>query len=438
MKRFRNFVDAHGKQLLVASAATLSMSAVGTTIGLHATGAASRDTPVSRPAAVGPTSGAARTQSVSYRPADGSTVENPGSTGTAPIHPTTTPTTSTPTTTKPTASPPSTTSSTATGSAGSTARLVPTGSVSNPAPAPATTTVPPASSGTAAASPNQLLAQALAGNVKLFGLSPSGNSAGISTVPALAAELDHRVQIVNIYMSWNEPLPVSSIAAITAQGAIPELTWEQWPGGGGVDQPNYSDATIASGASDSYVSSVAAAARAWGQPILLRYAHEMNGNWYPWSASVNGNTPASYVAAWRHVHDIFTAAGASNVLWVWAPNAGGPTPVNQVYPGDAYVDIIGMDGYNRGNGTTGYQAPSSVFSSLFSTVRALAPSKPVLITETGTSEQAGNKAAWLEQLFTYVHAQAGLIGVVYFDYGAWNLDSSPQAMAGAVEGLQGL
>jgi hypothetical protein len=287
-------------------------------------------------------------------------------------------------------------------------------------------------------SPNQLLAQALAGSLKLFGLSPSGNSSGIPTVPGLATQLGHRVEIVNIYMGWNEPLPINSIEATAAQGAIPELTWEQWPGGGGVDQPGYADSVIASGTYDTYVNAVAAAARAWGQPILLRYAHEMNGNWYPWAASVNGNTPASYVAAWRHVHNVFTAAGASNVLWVWAPNAGGPTPITQVYPGDAYVDIVGMDGYNRGNGISGYQTPSAVFSSLLSSVRTLTPSKPVLITETGTSEQAGSKATWLEQLFAYVHAQPGLIGVVYFDYGAWSLESSPQAMAGAAQGLRGL
>jgi hypothetical protein len=298
--------------------------------------------------------------------------------------------------------------------------------------------VSPASSATSNLSANQLLSQALVGDVKLFGLSPDGNSSGIPSVPGLAAQLGHRVDIVNIYMGWNQPLPISSIEAIAAQGSIPELTWEQWPAGGGVDQPRYDDSVIASGAYDSYVSAVAAAARAWGQPILLRYAHEMNGNWYPWAASVNGNTPASYVAAWRHVHNIFVAAGASNVLWVWAPNANGPTPISQVYPGNAYVDVIGMDGYNRGNGTSDYQTPSSVFSSSLSSVRALAPSKPVLITETGTSEQAGNKAAWLEQLFAYVHSQPGLIGVVYSDFGDWVLNSSAQAMTGAADGLGGL
>jgi beta-mannanase len=160
----------------------------------------------------------------------------------------------------------------------------------------------------------------------------------------------------------------------------------------------------------------------------------MNGNWYPWAASVNGNTPASLIAAWRHVHDLFSAAGARNVEWVWCPNAGGPTPIADVYPGDAYVDIVGMDGYNWGNGTTGYQAPASVFSSLLSQVQLVAHAKPVLINETGTSAAAGNEETWMEQLFAYVKAQP-IFGVVYSDFGNWVIDDQPQAMAGAAAGL---
>jgi hypothetical protein len=285
------------------------------------------------------------------------------------------------------------------------------------------------------ASPQALLAASLAGATKLFGVSPSGNSAGIPGVAGLAGRLGHPVQIVNIFMGWNQPLPLDSIRAISALGAVPEITWEPWPAGGGPSQPAYADAVIASGRYDAYIRQVATAARSFGGPLLLRYAHEMNGNWYPWAASVNGNTPAAYVAAWRHVHDLFSAAGASGVDWVWAPNAGGPTPVAQVWPGAAYVDVVGMDGYNWGTGTSGYQSPPSVFSSLLATVHTVAPGKPVLINETGTSEKAGNKPAWLEQLFSYVSAQPSLMGVVYSDFGNWVLDSSPQSLAGAAAGL---
>ncbi|HMC40285.1 MAG TPA: hypothetical protein VKI19_11520, partial [Acidimicrobiales bacterium] len=172
-----------------------------------------------------------------------------------------------------------------------------------------------ASSTSTPMSPSALLTAALAGQKKLFGLSPNGNSKGIPTVPTIASEVSHPVQIINVFMGWNQPLPVTSLQAIAAQGAIPELTWEQWPAGGGPNQPAYADSVITSGQYDTYIRSVATAAKAWNGPILLRYGHEMNGNWYPWAASVNGNTPAAFVAAWQHVHHIFTTAGVTDVKW---------------------------------------------------------------------------------------------------------------------------
>ena len=71
---------------------------------------------------------------------------------------------------------------------------------------------------------------------------------------------------------------------------------------------------------DDYIDSWAEAAAEYGDPILLRPFHEMNGFWYPWSVGVNGNTPETYVAGWRHVVDRFRAAGADNVSFVWSIN----------------------------------------------------------------------------------------------------------------------
>ena len=70
---------------------------------------------------------------------------------------------------------------------------------------------------------------------------------------------------------------------------------------------------------DEYIREFAEEARAWGHPFFLRFNWEMNGDWFPWSEGVNGNPSGEYVAAWRHVHDIFAAVGATNVTWVWCP-----------------------------------------------------------------------------------------------------------------------
>ena len=60
---------------------------------------------------------------------------------------------------------------------------------------------------------------------------------------------------------------------------------------------------------------------------MIRFAHEMNGTWYPWAEGVNGNGPGDYVAAWRHVVGVFRRAKVSNVTWTWAPTC--PTPARR-------------------------------------------------------------------------------------------------------------
>ena len=69
------------------------------------------------------------------------------------------------------------------------------------------------------------------------------------------------------------------------------------------------------------------------------------------SEQANGNRPGEYVAAWRHVHDIFTSVGANDVTWVWCPNVDPDhkmQSLGSLYPGDAYVDWTCLDGYNWG------------------------------------------------------------------------------------------
>ena len=116
---------------------------------------------------------------------------------------------------------------------------------------------------------------------------------------------------------------------VERRGSIPEITWEPWDTTKplGASQPRYSLRNIADGKFDSYIRTWARTLAAYGGEVQLRFAQEMNGDWYPWGRGTNGNTPAEFVKAWRHVHDIFTAAGATNVQWVWRPRVRGAAPV---------------------------------------------------------------------------------------------------------------
>src|SRR5215213_791659 len=109
-----------------------------------------------------------------------------------------------------------------------------------------------------------------------------------------------------------------ALTRLSNSGRLPMMTWEPWNHTTPSANP-YSLRAIASGMFDSYLSAQGKALAAVGAPVAVRFAHEMNGDWYPWGQGANGNTPEDYVAAYRHVHDVIAAAGATNVVWVWSP-----------------------------------------------------------------------------------------------------------------------
>jgi len=282
---------------------------------------------------------------------------------------------------------------------------------------------------------------------RLFGLSSSGPDLGIPTAQATSASVARHLDVVNFYMAWvwGTSLPVGQLGEIASRGGLPEVTWEPWDPRQGVDQSAYSLAAIAGGSYDDYIRRWASEAAAYAQPLLLRFGHEMNGTWYPWSPAANGGSSASYVAAYRHVHDLFAAAGADNVSWVWSPNVvqGMPTALIDVYPGSAYVDVIGVDGYNGGEDVPsmgGWRTPQQVFEPTLQALRHIAPTTPVIINETGSSERGGDKAAWIRQLFTYL-INTHVTGVIWFDFNVlgradWRMAASPKNVEAARSALK--
>jgi hypothetical protein len=152
---------------------------------------------------------------------------------------------------------------------------------------------------------------------------------------------------------------------------------------------------VADGRYDREISEWARQARTFSEAFFLRWDWEMNANWFPWGAQSNANSPALYVRAWRHVHDLVRRAGARNVTWVWCPNAtfSGDTPLAPLYPGDRYVDWTCLDGYNKGGSLR--ESFTELFAASYDALLQIAPSKPIMIGETGTVEDGGRKAGWI-------------------------------------------
>ncbi len=255
---------------------------------------------------------------------------------------------------------------------------------------------------------------------------------------AREAMLGRKLSIRHRFFAWTDNWLDDDLKTDVAAGRIPMATWE----------PRSASLTdITTGAFDAMAHERAQAAKAIAKPIFLRFAHEMNGNWYSWGGANNGNDatgPQKYVAAWKHLHDLFVADGATNVVWVWCPNIGGSPNAdwNQpsaYYPGDAYVDWVGVDGYNWGTSQTWSKWTDfkDILGSVYAAYAAIG--KPLMIAETGSVEGGGDKAAWVSALAPAMKTSFPAVkAFVYFDTfdelnkTDWKIDTSVATRAAFV------
>lgn len=250
-----------------------------------------------------------------------------------------------------------------------------------------------------------------------------------------AKQVGRMPAIVISYKRWDiKPFYRPELRQINRRGALPMVTWEPWNTAG----DSFKLRQIAQGRFDGYLRRSAREARDWGKPIMLRFAHEMNGDWEPWGRGAPGSGSRNFVAAWRHLVTVFREEGADNVLWVWCANVNtGKLPFMQFYPGDKWVDWVGLDGFNWG-GSIGWRSFSEVFAGSYE-VLAAETSKPILIAETGSGEEDGDKAAWVQSALLRELANFELVrAVVWFnsiDRSDFRVASSPAALAAFREGI---
>lgn len=309
----------------------------------------------------------------------------------------------------------------------------------------AATLVPPAAGavGPAHAARVVKVAVPVAGQAYLGAFVP-GSPQDMAPVDAWAADAGRSPSLVMWYQAWAGPGSTFDAAAATnvaARGAVPMITWEPWDWQAGMSQPAYSLRNISKGKYDSYIRTWARAAKAWGGQLFLRFAHEMNATPYPWAAFTNGNTPASYISAWRHVHDIFVTVGATNVSWVWSPSiiGAGHVSLGSVYPGSSYVDWVAADGYNGGTALPwgGWLSFTQLFGSTLDAFNTLAPGKPQMIGETSSAEAGGSKAVWITDMFATLALRPSVRALVWFNQNKeadWRIESSATAQTAFAAG----
>ena len=182
--------------------------------------------------------------------------------------------------------------------------------------------------------------------------------------------------------------------SIIAAGAIPMLELEPF---------SIPLAKIASGGEDHWLTKYAQAVASLHSPVVMSFAPEANGTWYSWG--YRHQSASEFVSAWRHVVTVFREAGVPDVKWAWIMNVqfAGSENLRALWPGEGFVDILGVDGY--------FIAPTTFQDFFGSTIVAMRSisSDPLLITETAAAPSVG-KAESLGKITAGV-SQYGLAGI---------------------------
>jgi len=259
---------------------------------------------------------------------------------------------------------------------------------------------------------------------KFFGTFENRGNCGVSI---LGSRVGHQPNMCQVFASWygQRSFPTNIAVAAHERGVSFMVTWQPWNSRKGkAPQKAFALNYIAKGKYDAYIGLWAKQIKLFKYPVYIRFAHEMNGPWYPWGASDAKKSAKLYVAAWRHVHDIFVQAGATNAMWVWAPNAvksGSQLPLKPFYPGDAYVDYVGPVGYARHNGDTF----KKVFAATFAQISKFT-AKPAFVSETGVLNAVKKPEQFVSSFFAEVKARK-INGFVWFNStlrrSPWNLNS---------------
>ena len=265
---------------------------------------------------------------------------------------------------------------------------------------------------------------------------------GLDSVAQFERAADAHADVVMWYADWaNVRRPdLVQLSAIARRSSVPEITWEPWNHAwDSAVQPTYRLRRIIDGRHDVLIRRWARVLAAYGGPVKLRFAHEMNGNWYPWSEAANGNHSGDFAKAWRHTWRIFRRAGATNVEWVWSPVA--LDMESGQYPGDAYVDRIGLSGFVGGIQLR--HRPWRSFATLFRRalrqVHRIAPEKPIEISEVGVAERGGDKPAWIRAMFRTLAHRPVIDTLIWFnlDKGSdWQIQTSKQSVRAFRTGIR--
>lgn len=228
------------------------------------------------------------------------------------------------------------------------------------------------------------------------------------------------VSMVEFYNPFPQPFQEWEADQAVAAGTVPLIQ---------LNPRHVSLAAMAAGSYDAQIRQYADAVKAFRCQVVLSFGHEMNGWWYRWG--LPDTKPATFIAAWRHIYDVFAAQHVSNVIWSWDPShldkkfkTKSASPASEWYPGNRYVNWVGLDGYLRSG-----QTFREIFAQQLRNIRSVS-NRPVYLAETGVAGGPG-QGQQIAQLFASLRGYR-LFGLVWFDLNRkqpWRLEGRPAGLA---------
>lgn len=274
---------------------------------------------------------------------------------------------------------------------------------------------------------------------------------------------------------WGEQtFPTANVNLIWRHGSVPLVFWSPW------DKPyvessdekeigpdKFSLTNILAGKWDRYIDKWGDAARNFGQPMMVSFANEMNGSWFPWSGRFYGagkklpktnpsepdrfEGPETFKKAYRYIVDRVRARGAKNVIWVFqAMNYSYPQEtwnmVAQYYPGADYVDWLGLSVYGQQDIDDRWSPFPPLLEWPYTELSQLDPNKPMMLTEWGIGEfpKFGSKSEFIRDAFVAMKKCPRLKAAIFWHerwqneddtYSNLRVNSSPAALKAYREGV---
>lgn len=242
----------------------------------------------------------------------------------------------------------------------------------------------------------------------------------LKNVKEISNQINEKFDIVSLYIAWekdiNDSFPQSLLDSIYMQKSIPMITWEPWVNSfeGEITKGKHLYELISEGYFDQYIAEFAEKLKKLHRPVFLRFAHEFDNPFYPWFVSGN-DASLRFKKAWIHTYEIFMNNDATNVIWIWNPWKS--ENVTSFYPGQEYVDWIGVNILNYGE--LNQDGKSDEFKDIYEPFHdelKNLPTTPVIISEFGTLKKNQKQDQWFKNAFIAIEDKFKEIkSVIYFN-----------------------